>query len=337
MAVARDRTPYVVRAAWPGVVDPEALFIDLPEIEAAAERIQGIAYRTPLVPADRHEQAIHLKLETLQRTGSFKLRGAWNRMSRLSDEEQAAGFVTVSAGNHGQAVAWCAQRMGAPCTVWVPDDAVARKIAAMEAMGARIERLPHEEIMQGMEEGRWEGGPATYIHPFAHPHTVAGTGTIGLEVLADLPEVRTVLVPVGGGGLAAGVATAVKAHDPSIRVLGVQAEGAAPLPASLEAGKPVHIGTPRTIADGMAASMVFADTWPVLRERLDGAVRVSDQELRAAIHHLAIESHVVAEGAGAAALAAAWRYQDELEAPIACIVSGGNIDVGLLAEIVAGA
>lgn len=192
--------------------------------------------------------------------------------------------------------------------------------------------------MQGMAEGRWDEGPETYIHPFGHPHTIAGTGTIGLEVFADLPDVRTVLVPVGGGGLAAGVATALKAHDPTVKVFGVQAEGAAPLPASFARDEPVHIGTaPRTFADGMAASLVFDYMWPVLRDRLDGALVVSDDELRAAIAHMAIECHVVAEGAGAAALAAARRYAGELEGPIACIVSGGNIEPRLLAEIVTGA
>lgn len=319
------------------MVDPASLFVSLADIEEAVPRVSEVAYRTPLVPADRHESEVFLKLETLQRTGSFKLRGAWNRMSRLTEAEQRAGFVTVSAGNHGQAVAWCAQRLGAPCTVWVPDDAVQRKVVAMEAMGAKIERLPHEEIMQGMAEGRWDGGPETYIHPFGHAHTIAGTGTIGLEVLEDLPDVRTVLAPVGGGGLAAGVATALKAKDPDVQVYGVQAEGAAPLPASFAAGRAVHVGKPETFADGMAASMVFEYMWPVLEAKLDGALTVTDDELRAAIHHMALESHVVAEGAGAAGLAAAWEHRDQLEPPIACVISGGNLDPRLLGEIVGGA
>lgn len=311
--------------------------VGLEEIEDAARQIEGVAWRTPLVPASRDEDGrLYVKLEALQRTGSFKMRGAWNRMSRTTPEERARGFVTVSAGNHGQAVAWCARKLGAPCTVWVPETAVARKVASMEAMGATVQRRPHEDIMDAMRTTELPFAEGmTYIHPFGDPRIMAGTGTVGLEIARDLPGVRTVLVPVGGGGLVTGVAAAVRALCPGVKVYGVQAEGADPLPRSFETGKSETSGAPRTIADGIAATRVFDYMWPHLA-RLDGAVRVSDEEIKRAMVHLSQEAHVVAEGAGAAALAAAWRYRGQWEPPIACVVSGGNVDPTLLAKSLAG-
>jgi threonine dehydratase len=325
--------------------------VTLKDIEEAARQIEGVAWRTPLVPASRDSDQsadwssplagargddgkLYLKVEALQRTGSFKMRGAWNRMSRASSEERARGFVTVSAGNHGQAVAWCARKLGAPCTVWVPDGAVARKVESMRAMGAVVKHKPHEEIMDAMMTAELpfaEG--ASFIHPFGDPLVMAGAGTVGLEIARDRSDIKTVLVPVGGGGLVSGVSTAVKALLPGVKVFGVQAAGADPLPQSFEQGKPVDSGPPKTFADGIGATRVFGYMWPTLRERLDGAFRVTDDELQKAVVHLAKESHVVAEGAGAAALAAAWRYHDRLEGPIACVVSGGNVDPALLAKL----
>ena len=312
--------------------------VGIKDIEDAARRIEGVAWRTPLLPASRDSDGeLYLKLETLQRTGSFKFRGAWNRMSRATDEERKRGFVTVSAGNHGQAVAWSARMLGAPCTVWTPENAVQRKIDAMRAMGATVKHRSHDEIMDAMvtTELPFADG-ATYVHPFGDPLVMAGAGTVGLEIARELAQAKTVLVPVGGGGLACGVATAAKALLPGAKVYGVQAEGAAPLPLSWKEGKPVATGAPKTFADGMAATRVFEYMWPVMRARLDGALGVSDDELQRAVVHLAKETHVVAEGAGAAGLAAAWRYRDQLEAPIVCVVSGGNIDPALLARFVGG-
>ncbi|HLE96688.1 MAG TPA: pyridoxal-phosphate dependent enzyme [Candidatus Thermoplasmatota archaeon] len=308
------------------------LAVDLKAIEEAAERVRDVAWRTPLVPASRDEDGrLLMKMEALQRTGSFKIRGAWNRMSRATMEERARGFVTVSAGNHGQAVAWSARKLGAPCTVWVPEGAVRRKVESMESMGAVVRTRPHEEIMDAMRttELPFADG-ATYVHPFGDPLVLAGQGTVGLEVARSVGDVGTVLVPVGGGGLSSGVATAVKAVHPRAKVYGVQAEGAAPLPRSFASGHAEDVGAPKTFADGMAATRVFDYMWPVLRARLDGAFAVSDDELRRAVVHLAKESHVVAEGAGAAGLAAAWKHRAELAEPIVCVVSGGNLDAALL-------
>lgn len=254
-------------------------------------------------------------------------------MGRSSSEERARGFVTVSAGNHGQAVAWCARQLGSSCTVWVPDHAVEKKVKAIGALGATVRRMPDEEITESMTGDKWEKDPQTYIHPFGDRQVLAGQGTIGLEIIQDLPDVRTVVVPVGGGGLISGIAAAVKAKKPDVRVLGVQAEAAAPLSSSFRSGSPERIKPGYTFADGIAGSLVFDFMWPLLKRLVDGAVVVSDDELRRTIRYLANEVHVVAEGAGAAALAAAWRYFDQFEKPIACIVSGGNIDSALLAEV----
>ena len=312
---------------------PSDLKPTLAEIEEAEDRIKGIAWRTPLVPAGRHETKLFLKLECLQRNGSFKTRGAWNRMSRTTPEERSRGFVTVSAGNHGQAVAWCAKQLESKCTVWVPEDAVEKKVQAMQAMGAVIKRMPHEEIMDSMTDDRWEKDPQTYIHPFGDRYIIAGQGTISLEILQDIPDVRTVIVPVGGGGLISGIAAAIKAKKPTVRVYGVQAEAAAPIAASFKTGKPERIQAGRTFADGMAASLVFDYMWPLLKELVDEALVVSDDELRNAIRYLVNEVHIVTEGAGAAALAAAWRYREKIQDPTVCVLSGGNIDNSLLAEI----
>lgn len=306
----------------------------LEEIEEASKRIEGIAWRTPLLPASRHEEDILLKLECLQRNGSFKIRGAWNRMSRTTAEERNRGFVTVSAGNHGQAVAWCARRLGSKCIVWVPDDAVEKKVKAMEAMGATIKRMPEVEIMNSMTDDRWEKSDQTYIHPFGDRYVIAGQGTIGLEITHDFPDVKTVLVPIGGGGLISGIGTAIKAKKPEVKVYGVQAELAAPIVPSFKSGKPERIKTGKTFADGIATDRVFDYMWPIMQAVMDGPLVVSEGEMRDAIRHLANEVHVVAEGGGAAALAAAWRYADQLERPIICVISGGNLDNAVFRSII---
>ncbi|MDG6901873.1 MAG: threonine/serine dehydratase [Nitrososphaerota archaeon] len=309
--------------------------VSLSQIEEARLRIRGVVYRTPLLPASRFDRGrVYLKPECLQPTGSFKVRGAWNKMSRCSKEELNRGFVTVSAGNHGQAVAWCAKKLGATCTVYVPDDAVRRKVESMESMGARIVRKPHHEIMDSMADDRmWELG-MTYIHPFGDPLVVAGQGTIGLEILDDLPNVKTVVVPVGGGGLVNGIATAVKKKSPRVKVYGVQAEGAAPLPKSLATGKAEYVGDPKTIADGIAATRVFDYMLPLFRENLDGTLTVTDDDMKGAMKHLMNECHVVSEPAGASSLAAVLKSPSLIaDGPVVCVVSGGNADAGLLAEI----
>jgi threonine dehydratase len=261
------------------------------------------------------------------------VRGAWNRVSTSTEDERKQGFVTVSAGNHGQALAWAAKRVGASCTVYVPEDAVERKVESIRSMGATIIRRPHQEIMESMSDDRMTKLGMTFVHPFADPRVVAGQGTIGLEILEDKPGVRTVVVPVGGGGLVNGIAQAVKAKRPEVEFYGVQAEGAAPLPMSLRSGVAEDFGDPRTIADGIGATRVYDYMLPLFKKNLKGAFTVSDEELKLTMGRLAKESHVVVEPAGAASLAGALKHKKELEEPIVCVVSGGNVDPKLLREV----
>lgn len=314
----------------------DLLAVGVKDVEAAAEVVADVAHRTPLLPVSRHDEGLQLKLEALQRTGSFKIRGAWNNTRATDEAQREAGFVTVSAGNHGQAVAWCARELGAPCTVWVPEDAAEGKIQQMRDLGADIERLPHEEIMETMVTRSFpRAGDQTYVHPFGDPRTVAGQGTVGLEIAEDLPEVGTVLVPVGGGGLSSGVGTAVKARAPDAEVYGVQVEGSAPLVESFTSGEAEVTGAPDTVADGVATDRVFPYMWPLLSDRLDGALAATEEGLRQAMADLATERHVVAEGAGAVAVAAAREHREELAEPIVAVVSGGNVDAELLREVLA--
>ncbi len=322
--------------------------VHLKDIEEARKRVTDVAFRTPLLPASSHfdDAKLYLKLECLQRTGSFKVRGAWNKMSRVSQEDLAKGFVTVSAGNHGQAVAWCARKLGSPCTVYVPLNAVKRKIESMESMGAKIVRKSHEEIMESMTDDRMEELGMVFVHPFGDPYVVAGQGTIGLEILEDLPNVRSVIVPVGGGGLVNGIATALRAKEREVesgggernhnklKIFGVQAEGAAPLLKSFESGRAERIGDPHTIADGIAATYVFDYMFPLFKENEIQPLVVSDREIEQAMRHIMKECHAIAEPAGASSLAAAWRYRSQLEEPIVCVVSGGNADFSLLSRLI---
>ncbi len=308
--------------------------VTIAQIEDAAARIRGSVYRTPLVSSSRFDRgSVLLKLEALQPTGSFKVRGAWNRMSRSDEGERERGFVAVSAGNHGQAVAWSAKRLGAPCTVYVPTDAVQRKVDSMESMGAKIVRRPHREIMEAMTDDRMAKLGMTFVHPFGDPYVVAGQGTIGLEILEDLPEAKSIVVPVGGGGLVSGVAQAVRARASGVKVYGVQAEGAAPVPKSLVTGKAEDVGEPHTIADGIGATKVYDYMLPLLREHLEAALTVSDDEIRGAMKRILMESHVTPEPAGAASLACALKYAEKIPKPAVCIVSGGNADPALLASL----
>jgi len=273
-------------------------------------------------------------LENLQRLGAFKIRGTWNRVSRLSVGERARGLTTISSGNHGLSLAWAAKRLGVPCVVRVPQGAVKRKVEAIRSFGAKVEEMPRGMLVLFHEEERWQEWPQTFIHPFAHAHTIAGAGTIGWEIADDLPDVPTVLVPVGGGGLVSGVAVAIKGRLPNAKVYGVQAEGAAPLPVTLRTGKPHRIDDPRTIADGIRVALVLPAMVDILRRHLDGCLVVSDDDIRDAMRRLALDAKVVAEPAGAAGLAAWTRYRAQLDPPVAVVVSGGNVDPELLADVV---
>ncbi len=309
--------------------------VTIRHVEAALDVVREVAWHTPTAPfslTDGDEG--FLKLENLQRLGAFKIRGAWNRMSRLTPGERRKGVATISSGNHGLAVAWSAKRLGLSCVVHVPEGAAGPKVDAIRAQGAELREMGREALVRAHTEELWRSWPQTFVHPFMHARIVAGQGTIGLELAEDAPDVRTVLVPVGGGGLSSGIAIAVKARLPKAKVFGVQAEGAAPLPKVFEMRQPHRVEEPKTIADGIRIGIILPAMAGLLLRHLDGCYVVSDAEIRRAMRRLALEAKVVAEPAGAAAFAAWERYRERLESPVVAVVSGGNVDAGLLAEVV---
>lgn len=316
--------------------------IDLDAIRAARDRIAGAAVRTPLVRmelAAGHESGeqveVWLKLEVLQPVGSFKIRGAANAMAQMAQDELAQGVVTASAGNMAQGVAWNARRLGVTCTVVAPDHAPDAKVRAVERLGGQVIKVPFDEWWQAFADRGRPGLVGTFVHAFDDDRVMAGNGTIGLELLEDLPEVDAVLVPWGGGGLACGIASAVKAVRPSCRVLAVEVETGAPLSSSLAAGHPVTVDYHPSFVDGIGSKTVFETMLERAQLLLDGAVVVSLDEVAAAMRLLAVSAHVVAEGAGAAPVAAALSGRVG-PGSIACIVSGGSVDPGTLAGILTG-
>ena len=306
-------------------------------VEAALDVVYEVARRTPVLPfLDPRAGEVLLKLENLQRLGAFKIRGAWNRMSRLSQKERRRGVATISSGNHGLAVAWSARRLGLRCVVYVPEGAAGRKVEAIRRQGAELQEMARRDLVRTHTEETWRKWPETFIHPFAHPATIAGQGTIGWELADDAPDVRTVLVPVGGGGLASGIAIAVKNRIPRARVLGVQAEGSAPLRRVFARHRPARVNDPSTVADGIRIGIILPAMAPLLLRHLDGCLTVTDGEILQGMVRLATEGRTVAEPAGAAAFAAWLRYKDSLAPPVAAIVSGGNVDPLLLARTLRG-
>ena len=304
--------------------------LDLDAIRAARERITGTAIRTPLVRLDSTHT--WLKLEVLQPIGSFKIRGAANAMAQMDRVELARGVVTASAGNMAQGVAWNARRLGVSCTVVAPDHVSDAKVRAVERLGGRVLKVPFDEWWQTFVDRGRPGLDGAFVHAFDDVRVMAGNGTIGLELLEDLPDLDAVLVPWGGGGLASGIATAVKALRPSCRVLAVEVETGAPLTASLAAGHPVTVDYRPSFVDGIGSKTVFADMLERAQQLLDGTVVVSLDEVAGAVRLLAGRAHVVAEGAGAAPVAAALRGRAGA-GRVACVVSGGSIDPKTLASL----
>jgi len=292
--------------------------------------------RTPLVRLNADGPAeIWLKLECLQEIGSFKLRGALSAIRRASPEELRDGVVTASAGNMAQGVAWAARELGLPCTVVVPDHAPETKLAAIERLGGRVIKVPFARWWQALEESRFEGAPGLFVHPVQDEGVMAGNGTIGLEVLEDLPDPDAILVPFGGGGLTSGIASAVKQLRPETRIYAVEPETAAPLAASLAAGSPQEVEYRPSFVDGAGGRTVLPKMWPLVRGLVDGGLTVSLDETAAAVRLLAERNRVAAEGAGALGVAAALAGRAEGR-KLVCIVSGGNIDAAKLAAILNG-
>jgi threonine dehydratase len=310
--------------------------IPIEEIRAARERLAGRVVRTPLVRLELPDGPgeVYLKLENLQPIGSFKLRGALNAILQSDPEELRGGVVTASAGNMGQGVAWAARELGLACTVVVPDHAPETKLAAIERLGGRVVKVEYERWWQAISESAFPEAQGVFIHPVQDERVMAGNGTIGLEVLDDLPEVDRVLVPFGGGGLSTGIASAVKAGRPEAKVYAVEPETGAPFTAAFESGEPRPVEYTVSFVDGSGAPALLPAMWSRAREVLDGGFAVSLDETADAVRLLANRARVVAEGAGALALAAAIRQRwDER---VVCIVSGGNIDAAKLATILAG-
>ena len=297
--------------------------------------IAGTAVRTPLVRLHAPEAPaeIYLKLENLQPIGSFKIRGAYNAARKA--EDVSSGLVTASAGNMAQGVAWAARELGVPCTVIAPDHAPDAKVTAIERLGGRVIKLPFDEWWTVIEESRYEGVDGLFLHPVENEDVMAGNGTIGLEILEDLPDPDAVLVPWGGGGLFTGIASAVKALRPETRLFGCEIETAAPLNATLEAGELREIEYQTTFVDGAGAKALLPKMWGLAEPLLDGAYTASLDETAAAIRLMAERARVIAEGAGALAPAAALSGRAG-GGKIVCIVSGGNIDFSKLTTILEG-
>jgi threonine dehydratase len=310
--------------------------IPLPEIERARERIAGAAVRTPLVRLHVDSPAeIWLKLENLQPIGSFKIRGATNAIRAASPEQLAGGVVTASAGNMAQGVAWAAREAGVPATIVVPEHAPQTKLDAIERLGGRVLKVPYERWWQTIEESRFEGVEGLFVHPVQDELVMAGNGTIGLELLEDLPGVDTVLIPFGGGGLSSGIASAVKQLRPDVRVFVCEPETAAAVSAALAAGGPTEVEYTPSFVDGAGARKALPGMWPLVSEVIDGAYVATLDETASAIRLLAERVRVIAEGAGALAPAVALSGRAG-GGKIACIVSGGNIDVPTLITILSG-
>jgi threonine dehydratase len=315
--------------------------VTLADIQAARATLRDVIIATPLLPAERLSSdlgvRIFYKAENTQHSGSFKIRGAYNTIFHLSAEERARGVIAPSAGNHAQGVALAARLIGCAATIVMPERAPLTKVVATRRLGAEVvlhgasfdDAVAHARALQ--EERGY-----TYIHAFDHPRVIAGQGTIGLELAEALPNITTLVVPIGGGGLIGGIAIALKAHCPDVRIIGVQAEGCAPVPGSLNVGRPVAVASAHTIADGIAVKRPGELTLPIIHELIDEVVTVSDDEIVMAIAHVLQNSRLVVEGAGAAGVAALLANKIRLGAGdiVATLLCGGNIDSNLLMRVI---
>ena len=307
--------------------------IELSDIEAARERIKGTVLRTPLVKFD---DGIFLKLENLQPTNAYKIRGGANAVAGLSDADRAKGVWTISAGNAGQGVAYAARQFGIPCTVVAIETAPQTKLDRMRALGATIVPVSYDRAWVAAETHEFPGLDGTFIHPFDNHEFIAGHGTMGLEIVEDCPDVRTVICAIGGGGLITGVGSAIKAQCPDARVLGAEPETAAPYALSLDRREPSKFPDwQASFVDGAGGQSVTTRMWQRMQPVVDGAITVTLDQTRDAMRLIAEKSRTIAEGAGALALAAALTGQAG-EGPIVCVVSGGNIDLGKFADLVTG-
>jgi len=313
--------------------------VGLEDVRAARVLLEGVSRTTPLEGlrglSEQVGGPVLLKCENLQRTGSFKIRGAYVRIARLSEQERAVGVVAASAGNHAQGVALAASLLGCRSTVFMPQAAPLPKVAATRAYGAVVRHAGHtvDEALVAAKAFAAETG-SVLIHPFDHEDIIAGQGTVGLELLEQCPDVRTVVVCTGGGGLIAGIAAAVKGLAPDVRVVAAQASGAAAFPASLTAGRPVPLEVMTTMADGIAVGCPGELTFALVRDLVDEVVLVDEEALSRALLLCLERAKLVVEPAGAAALAAVMEHPEAFEPPVVVVLSGGNIDPLLLTKVV---
>jgi threonine dehydratase len=293
--------------------------------------------RTPLIPLNVDAPVeIYLKLENLQPIGSFKLRGAYNAMRRATKEQLAGGVVTASAGNMAQGVAWAARELGVPATIVVPDHAPETKLAAIARLGGQVVKVPFERWWQTIVEHRFEGVEGLFVHPVENDHVMAGNGTIGLEILEDLPGADAVVIPWGGGGLTTGIASAIKQIRPETKIYAVEPETAAPLTATLAGGgEPVPVEYEASFVDGAGSRALLPRMWELARPLVDGAQAVPLSDTATAVRLLAERARVIAEGAGALAVAAALSGEFD-GGKVVAVVSGGNIDFSTLTRILVG-
>jgi threonine dehydratase len=311
--------------------------IRLEDIRVAQKNITGSVLRTPVVRLNYEAPCeIFLKLECLQPTGSFKVRGAGNALALTLEESKQLGVYTCSAGNMAQALAWHAKRQGVKCTVIVPDTAPETKLAAIRRYGADLIQVPWEQVWQVATDHVYPPlSDRIFIHPFADPGMMAGNGTIGLEILDDLPDVDSIVVPFGGGGLFTGIASATKALRPSAKMFAAEVDCAAPLSPALAADHPVKVERKPSFVDGIGSAMVLDEVWQVAKPLVDGAIPVGLDDIASAIRMLAERNRVIAEGAAGASLAAALTGK-AAKGKVVCIVSGGNIDAQKLVKILQG-
>lgn len=320
------------RSSWGGdpVQQPT-----LEDIRAAAKRIAVHVVHTPLVPLHTYDAKtdIFLKPETLQPIGSFKLRGVLNWAASLSATDRTRGLSTTSAGNTAQALGYVARLFNVPSRTLVPDTIPQNKLDAITAYGVAPIKKPFPELLAYMLEEQWRNEPGCYLNPWGDPHLVAGHGTLGLEILEAMPEVNTIYVPVGGGGLIAGIGSAVKPKNPDVQIIAVQSEGCPALKASFERGRGGWIDAQPTICDGTAVPLIVDEMYPLLRRVIDKVVTVSEESVKSAIRQLAQHNKLITEGSGALALAGALSVSPSERGKSVCVLSGGSIDPAKLAAI----
>ena len=288
--------------------------------------IADSAIRTPLVRLNGVEAEIYLKLENLQPIGSFKIRGAANAMARLSASQLQRGVVTASAGNMAQGVAWCARKLGVPCTIIAPETAPETKINAIERLGGRVIKVSFDEWWRAFAERAYPGVDGAFIHAFDDPHVMAGNGTIALEILEDFPDVDAVVIPWGGGGLTCGIASVLRAVRPECKIFTAEVSTAAPLAASIAAGAPTPVDYQASWVDGIGARAVFPQMFKRARNLIDGTLIADLSSVATALRLMVQHNHIVAEGAGACPVACALSGDAAAPGKLVCIISGGNID-----------